>query len=185
VEKDGYAAQVKTLIVARDEVADFELPRASAGAGRVDGLYTLTITAARTCTLPAEFMQRTYPARITERTDGLVVDVTGPGFPDDLWPFNGFKGQRDGSAVRFTLVGDPSTVGTWHWGIDYSFMEYLDPVCYMGQACGRQRFLAYTGPATGTIGERSISTVFSGTVRLWGDQPAAQCTGAHRLEFTR
>jgi hypothetical protein len=184
VDRDGYVAQAKTLTVQRDEVADFELPRAGAAANGIDGLYTLTITAASSCTLPREFMQRTYQARITEKADGLLVEVDGLGIRNDVWP-NGFMGQRDGSTVRFDVVGDPNARTTWRWGSDYIFMEHLDDVCCMGQTCGRQRFLGYTGTATGTIGEGGISTVVNGTVRLWGDQPWAQCTGDHRLELVR
>jgi hypothetical protein len=181
VEKDGYVAQEKQLTVQRDEVVDFGLPRSNAAG--IDGVYTLTFTAAPSCTLLPEFMRRTYLARITEKAGGLLVEVDGPGFPSDFWRY-GFKGQRDGSGVRFDLIGDPNARNPWNYESDYLFVEYLDGGCLLGQACGPQRFLGYNGSATGTIGERSIATVFSGTVRLWGAQ-SAQCTGGHRLEFAR
>jgi hypothetical protein len=188
VEKDGYVAQAKTLIVQGDDVADFELPRGSAAAGSIDGVYALTFTAAPSCTmppgaLPPELMRRTYLARITEKADGLVVDVDGPGFPYDFWRY-GFKGQRDGSTVRFDLNGSPNSPNPWNWESDYLLMESLDGGCLIGQTCGPQRFLGYTGTATGTIGERSITMVFNGTVRLWGSG-VALCAGGHRLEFVR
>jgi hypothetical protein len=175
VEKDGYVAQEKPLTVQRDEVADFELPRSSAAAGSIDGVYTLTFTAAPSCTLPPELMQRTYLARITEKADGLLVELDGPGFPGDYLRY-GFKGKRDGSGVRFDVNGDPNFPNPWHYDSDYLFNERLDG----------PKFLAYTGTATGTTGDRSILTVFSGRVWLYdGLTTFAQCTGNHRLDFAR
>lgn len=182
VEKDGYVAQEKKLNVQRDETADFELPRNRGTAG-IDGVYTLTFTAGPSCTLPPELMRRTYLARVSEAAAGLLVELDGPGFPGD-WYLYGFRGKRDGSAVFFDIHGTPGDPVSDY---DYIFTESLDGSCSMLQPCGPgHRFLSFKGTATGSIGEKSISTVFSGMVLLYtGSATLAKCPGDHRLEFAR
>ena len=182
VEKDGYVAQEKKLSVQRDETADFELPR-NRGAAGIDGVYTLTFAAGSSCTLPPELSRRSYMARISEKADGLLVELDGPGFPGG-WYLFGFRGRRDGSSVQFDIHGTPGDPVSDY---DYIFTEWLDGSCSMLQPCGPgHRFLSFKGTATGSIGDGSISTVFSGTVLLYtGSATLAQCPGDHRLEFAR
>jgi len=161
-------------------------PPAAPTPASIEGVYNLTFVAAPSCVLPKEFMQRTYLARITEKADDLLVELSGPGFPEDFryfYPY-GFKGKRDGSAVRFDLHGDPCSLDPLCWDYEYLFREFPDGICSMGESCGSRRFLGYSGTATGTVGERSIPMVFRGTVRLWGAQNAA-CTGDHKLDLLR
>jgi hypothetical protein len=183
VEKDGYVAQERKLNVQRDDVANFEVVRHNPAAG-IDGVYHLTFTAAPSCALPAEFMRRIYLARITEKADGLLVELDGPGFPDG-WYLYGFRGTRNGAGVRFDIHGTPGDPVSDY---DYIFTEAIDGMCSMLQPCGpgQNRFLSFKGTAAGSIGDRSIPMVFSGTVLLYtGIGTLAQCPGDHRLEFAR
>ena len=70
---------------------------------------------------------------------------------------------------------------------EYIFNEAVDGFCQVlpgwWGSCS-DRYLDYTGTATGMIVDGNISTVFNGYVRLYGAQ-SAQCTGEHRLDFTR
>ena len=183
VEKDGYAGQERTVNVQRDEVANFEVVRRDPAAGNIGGVYTLTFTAAPSCALPAEFMRRTYLARITGQADDLLVELDGPGFPEG-WYLYGFRGRREGTAVSFDIHGTP---GDPVADYDYIFTEDIDGACSMLQPCAPgHRYLSFKGMATGSIGDRSIPTVFSGMVLLYtGTGTLAQCTGDHRLEFSR
>jgi hypothetical protein len=182
VEKEGYIAQERKVNVHGDGVADFDLARSGAPAG-IEGVYTLAFAAAPSCALPAEFMRRTYQARITETAEGLLVVLGGPGFEGD-WYLYGFRGKRDGSAVRFDVHGTP---GDPVADYDYIFTESLDGWCTMLNPCRTEhRYLSFQGTAAGSIGERSIPTVFSGMVLLYtGTRTLVQCNGDHRLEFVR
>ena len=182
VEKEGYVAQERKVNVHGDGVADFDLARSGAPAG-IEGVYTLAFAAAPSCALPAEFMRRTYQARITETAEGLLVELGGPGFPGD-WYLWGFRGKRDGSAVRFDIHGTP---GDPVADYDYIFTEVLDEWCSMLLPCKPgQRYLSFKGTAAGSIGNGAISTVFSGRVLLYtGSGTLAQCAGDHRLELVR
>jgi hypothetical protein len=200
VEKEGFVAQEKQLTVERDEVVGFELQRIITSTDSIDGVYTMTFTAAPGCALPPEVMQRKYLARITEKAgpppafgdlggrlpgtadykDGwLLVELDGLG---SCWFEGGFTGKREGSIVRFDIVGDPETL------LQYLFTEAVDGWCpgvnglWWGSCSGR--YLDYTGTATGMIVDGNILTEFNGDVRLYGAQ-SARCTGYHRLDFTR
>lgn len=183
VDREGYASQERKVSVQHDDVANFDVVRSGSGTG-IEGVYSLTFTAAPSCALPAEFVRRTYLARINEKADGLLVELDGPGLPGDGWYLYGFRGQRDGSAVRFDIHGTPNDPVADY---DYIFTEALDGFCSMLQPCGGvHRFLSFKGTAAGSIEDRSIPTVFSGTVLLYtGTGTLAQCSGDHRLEFTR
>jgi hypothetical protein len=110
--------------------------------------------------------------------------LDGPGFPRGGWYLYGFRGTRDGSAVQFGIHGTP---GDPVADYDYIFTEDIDGSCSMLQPCGPgHRYLSFKGMAAGSIGDRGISTVFSGTVLLYtGTGTLAQCTGYSRLEFSR
>ena len=182
VEKEGYAAQERKVSVQRDDMANFDVVRSGSGNG-IEGVYSLTFTAAQSCALPPAFTRRTYLARITEKADDLLVELDGPGFPGG-WYLYGFRGRRDGSAVRFDIHGTPGDPVSDY---DYIFTEALDGFCSMLQPCGPgQRFLSFKGTAAGSVGDRSIPTVFSGTILLYtGSATLAQCTGDHQLDFSR
>jgi hypothetical protein len=202
VEKDGFVAQEKQLTVERDEIVDFELQRITTP-NSIDGVYTMTLTADPSCALPPEILQRKYLARITEKAGPapafgdlggsfpnfteyengwLLVELAGPGF-GSCWFEGGFTGKREGSSMRFDIFGDPSTL------LEYLFNEAVGGFCPMPNFPGwwescSHNYLAYSGTATGTIVDGNIFTLFNGNVRLYGAQ-SAQCTGNHRLEFTR
>lgn len=113
VEKDGFVAQERQLTVERDEIVDFELQRISS-ADSIDGVYTLTFTAAPGCALSQEFRQRKYLARITEKAgpmppfgdlggrlpgaenDWLLVELEGPGIRRELLVRRRIHGQARG-----------------------------------------------------------------------------------------
>jgi hypothetical protein len=183
VAKEGYVAQERKLNVQRDDEANLEVVRDSSAADTIEGVYTLAFAAAPSCALPPAFMERKYLARIAAKPDGVLVELDGPGFPRGGWYLYGFRGKRDGSGVQFDIHGTP---GDPVADYDYIFTEAVDGMCSMLQPCSGQRFLSFKGAAKGSIGDRSIPTVFSGTVLLYtGTGTLAQCTGDHRLEFTR
>jgi hypothetical protein len=141
------------------------------------GEYTMTMTAAPSCSLPDSAMARTFNARLKESGRDLVAEL------DDQqhcvswgWPC-GFTGTKDAETVRFTLNGEyPRDDG-------YAF-EYL--------VNGEDTALAYIGTATGKMTDGSISVVLNGAVLLYAcrgfcsDRPLAWCDAAdHRIELVR
>jgi hypothetical protein len=116
------------------------------------GDYTLTMTAAASCSLPDYGMAQTYDMRVKERGHDLVVElVDQPHCVSWGWPC-GFTGTRDAEAVRFTLNGDyPADDG-------YVFDYEVD---------GEHTALAYKGTATGTLADNSITAMLDGDVRLY------------------
>lgn len=74
------------------------------GTSSIEGEYRLTVTASRSCSLPAEVRQRRYTARVTEAKPGYVtVALSGADFsfiPDELGGEAGFDGARNGDALR-------------------------------------------------------------------------------------
>jgi hypothetical protein len=117
-------------------------------------------------TPPATITQRTYRVRLSESPNGLVAELDGPGFPN-VWGWeDGFTGTRDGADVQFFIVDENA--------------EYV--VC---EDLGGGRELCFRGVATGRMTDRTISTVFSGSVSLYGPWPRPECTGDHQLVFTR
>jgi len=142
------------------------------------GMYTVTMTAAPSCSLPDYTVTRTYDGRLLGSDQDLVVlfdpydarFVAGRGSSGFGRP-SGFTGTRDGEAVRFTLHDDEST--------DYSFV-YL-------AAEGRE--LAYSGTASGTMSGSGIVATFTGTFELRSGQDhtvSAECHATdHRVELVR
>lgn len=174
-EKDGFEPVVKRWVGERDEELDFELRRIS-DSGDLRGVYRLTIAASSSCALPSEAMQRTYRARIEERDGNLIVFLEGADFVGS-WEgtgVTGFKGTRDGNAVRFEISSD--------FASDYYVVERFEP--------GRDVY--FSGTATGTAGGSRVNAAFSGTIAVrasgWAPPggPLGQCEAVdHRLEFVR
>jgi hypothetical protein len=168
VEHDGFYAQVKQLTVGTDGHVDVEL-QPLATAGDLTGTYRLTVTASRSCVLPAEVMQRSYDARILDTEQELWVRLSGANMV--TWAGEaGFTGHRDGNTVQF-VVRDTFDDG-------YNFIERIDP--------GRD--LYYAGTATGLAERTRIVATFTGRLVLRarsGGSSLSPCVGDHRFEFTR
>jgi len=140
------------------------------------GEYTVTMTAAPSCSLPDDAMTRTYRARLNERGQELEATFDDKQFVGVQGP-SGFAGTRDGEAVRFTLNGNYSLPG-------YSFVYEVSP--------GRE--LAYMGRAIGKMSDSGIVATLNGTVWVQGHggdpysniDVVAICTAAdHRMELVR
>lgn len=176
-ELAGYETAVQSLTVEHDEEISVEL-RASGAYRAIHGVYTLTFTASPSCTLPVEFMQRTYTARIEDGrvywlSDDLVVTVTGPNVISYGGQGAGFTGKLNGGAVAFTL----RDADDWP-APAYSLVERVGNLeAY------------FVGLATGTLTEKRIETTFGGTVSVWPSDyrsPPTVCAAAdHRLVFVR
>jgi hypothetical protein len=136
------------------------------------GEYTVTMRAAPSCSLPDYAMARTYSARLKKSGEHLAVEFDDPEFLSWGWPC-GFTGTRDGDTVRFTLNGGyPGPDG-------YSF-SYL---------VNGEVELAYTGTATGKMGDNGIAATLNGAVILYaygGTRELARCEAPdHRVEVVR
>jgi hypothetical protein len=163
---DGFESQVRRLTVAQDEGLDFQLRFSDSDFG---GMYRLVFSASPSCALPSEAMRRSYIAQIVETSPGsLSVVLSGAEFL--AFGEAGFTGRREGSIVRFEIASDLFD--------DPVFIELLDV----------NRSLAYSGTATGQVGDTFVTT-FSGLVvvrQLTQGGELTQCeAGDHRLEFTR
>jgi hypothetical protein len=138
------------------------------------GEYTMTMTAAPSCSLPDYAMARTYNARLKERGQDLVADFDDPNFVCGWWGC-GFTGTRDGEAVRFTL-------NSWEPGAtEYAFIYLVSPGTELG----------YIGTATGQMSDRVIATTFNGAVVLYAEgtyppKELARCDAPdHHMELLR
>jgi hypothetical protein len=132
------------------------------------GYYTLTMTAAPSCSLPDYAMKAVYRgALLTQSGEYLVVQF------DPYGPFEGgvFGGTVDGQSVRFTL---DETQGPY----DYYFVALVD-----------SSEVAYFGTAAGAKDDSGIVAAFSGTVRVSRQSDhatIATCVASdHRLEMVR
>lgn len=171
---DGYVAESRRLTVIHDEEMNLELHRAVDATG-ITGVYRLTFTASRSCSLPSEARQRSYSANVIEgrtigRREDLIVTLAGAEFV--VWGNEpGFVGLRGGDTVRFQIDTD--------WGGAYGLVELIDLT----------KELYYVGTATATLNERSIVGLFSGTLKLVDRHSRAtlgECQAIdHRIELTR
>jgi Carboxypeptidase regulatory-like domain len=162
VERDGYRSNVKRVMIARDDWINVEMRRVVTH--DISGAYTLTFTAAPSCTLPAEVRTRQYVANIFERDRQLFVKVTGGDFV--AWGGEvGFTGTIDGTAVHFVIRNT--------FDDDYNLIERI------GSAD-----LYYSGNATGEFTHNRIVAAFCGTMRYAG-APGAGCTADHSMELER
>jgi len=136
--------------------------------GASSGFYTVTMTAAPSCSLPDHAMTRSYTVLLKQ--DGQNVEA----LLDPYGPFEGnpgFSGTRDGETYRFTLNGDYPCPAE-----GYSFIHVLN-----GTEVG------YTGTATGTRSDHRIVASFDGKVLLYdhSDQTVLAICDAHdhRMEM--
>ena len=169
VERDGFRAQVKQMMVERDESVDFELDPIET-ADDLSGAYRLIVTASASCVLPPEVRQRSYDARILQMQRDLFVLLTGANLV--AWGGStGFIGSRDTNVVRFVVRG------TFDDG--YNFIEQIDSA--------PRRDLYYSGTAAGDADETRIVAAFSGKLELRsGLTTLAKCEATdHRFELTR
>lgn len=133
------------------------------------GYYTVTMTAAPSCSLPDYAMKGSYGGALLRQAGQDLVALFDPYGPFMGSP--GFTGKIDGQSVRFTLNGDQGASG-------YSFIPLVNGV-----------EVAYTGTAVGTMGAGGIVATFNGTVRLslQSDHTLfATCIASdHKMEFVR
>jgi hypothetical protein len=166
VGKDGYQQETRRLTVGQDGEIDVELRRTNAP-GDIRGIWSLTVVASPSCTLPPDMMQRTYSARIDETAKGITVDLSAAGSHGDGWDKWGFTGTRDATTLRF-ILGDPTS--------GYDTTENIDS----------SKSIWYVGTAVGPAADRKVSAVFSGKVFLWASGTTVECPADdHRLEFVR
>jgi hypothetical protein len=174
-ERDGFHAQVKQLIVERDESVDFELEPIDT-TGDLSGVYKLTVIASASCVLPPEVMQRSYDSSILQSGQDLVVRLTGANLV--VWGGQaGFAGTRDGHLVQF-VVRDTFDDG-------YNFIERIAGTSIDGTD------LYYSGTAMGEADQTRIVAAFRGRLDLRshgngsGIAPAKCEATDHRFELTR
>jgi hypothetical protein len=138
------------------------------GGANIDGQYTLTFTAAPSCSLPEEAKRRTYTATVAEAPPGHVtVTLGGAVLLQQLEP--GFDGTRSGDAVQFSIGS-----GNRRW-----VAERID---------GKDVF--FSGSATVTFAGGSATAPFNGGI--WVSAAGnifdwiADCTATdHMIEFVR
>jgi hypothetical protein len=132
----------------------------------IAGDYTLTFTAAPSCSLPADIARRRYTATIAEPRPGLLaVDLRDADF---AWGATShmvrFSGTRDGDELRFSIE--------------------------VGERVDTGRELSYYGTATATLADRSIGGTFNGHIWLNAagnlyDWLADCAAGDHTIDFVR
>jgi len=135
------------------------------------GHYSVTITAAPSCSLQDDAMTRTQTDALLRKSGQnleFLLDPYGPcegGQP-------GFVGTTDGDTVHLTLNGGYGVPG-------YSFVARVNDTVSVG----------YTGAATGTMGERGLATSVDGIVLLYhrSDHTVfASCDARdHRIELSK
>jgi len=128
------------------------------------GMYRVTITASRSCDLPAAAMQRTFEAEVLETGEWLyVLPTTGEFVTWGERP--GFAGTREGSSVEFRLT-------SYSRSTDYSLIEEIPGV---GE-------LHFDAVARGSMGDGEISATLDGKIEV----NSISCTASdHRLEMVR
>ena len=141
------------------------------------GDYQLTFTASPSCSLPAQFMKRTYQAHIRAWVNfpNVAVDVSGRTFFHD-WAV-GFGGTRNGDTVQFNIVG---------MGND-SFDDLFNS--HLAESIDGTTWLTYDGTAVASIRGNSITGTFNGQIALRQDASRAvlaECRATdHKIEFVR
>lgn len=152
-------------------------PAPPAPATNTVGDYQLTFTASPSCSLPTQFMIRTYRANIRAWTDypRVAVDVSGGTFFQD-WAV-GFDGTRDGDTLHFTIVG---------MGND-SFDDLFN--YHLAELVDGTKWLTYDGTAVATIRGNNVTGAFDGRISLL-DQTTrailAECRATdHKIDFVR
>jgi hypothetical protein len=150
---------------------------------RMDGTYTLTVTAGDGCSpafrgaqvapLPDDLKVRTYSARMNQVANSLTVDLTGP----TLQSTATFPGRIEpGSAIL--ALGD-AQLDLWYDGLWYANVtERLSPSTY----------LLLEGEAT--ISTTSLSGTLDGSLLLFdtakGIGPVAACrSNVHQFRLAR
>lgn len=153
-------------------------PAPPAPATDIVGDYRLTFTASPSCSLPTQFMKRTYSANIRAWTNypSVAVDVSGGTFFQD-WAV-GFGGTRDGDTLHFTIVG---------MGND-SFDDLFNS--HLAELIDGTKWLTYDGTAVASIRRNNITGAFNGQIALRDDDAArrvlAECRATdHTIDFVR
>ncbi len=137
----------------------------------IAGEYTLTLTASRSCSLPAAVSQRIYTAKVAESIWGVEVALSGADFLQGL---DYFAGTRNGDVIDFNIT----------FGMGSGMGEVIDQV----------KLLYFEGTARATIADGNIAGAFNGLISFYDDPsqlflPSARqlaCIAAdHRIEFVR
>lgn len=147
------------------------------------GDYHLTFSASPSCSLPREFMKRSYRANVKAWVNlpngvpNVLVEVSGGTFYQ-YWSV-GFQGRRDGDSVRFTIVGVVDDFGALIGG-DPGLAEVIDGT----------KWLTYDGSAVNTVAANNIETgTFDGLIKLRDAISGAtlvECRATdHKIEFAR
>jgi hypothetical protein len=107
-------------------------------ASDIVGDYQLTFTASPSCSMPPQFMERTYQAHIRAWVGypNVAVDVTGATLFQD-WAA-GFEGTRNGDAVQFDIVGMANDL------FSYSLAESIDGTGWLTSMVRPSRAFAAT-----------------------------------------
>lgn len=150
-------------------VAPTEPPPPASAVWEDLGAYSVTMTAAPSCSLPDYAMLETYDGRLKGSGQHLVATFDDSRFVAWEGPA-GFAGTRDGDTVRFTLNGDYFSPG-------YSFVYLVQD--------GTE--LTYTGTASGTMIGSNIVATLTGTVLLRSYHDLAELARCyatdHRMEL--
>jgi hypothetical protein len=179
---DGYLEYKERLRVTDHQTLD-TVPTLASPREVVEGIYTLTISAASECrsTLPDELMQRKYGADIAQIERGLIMTLTGPTFYS--------SGNRRYNWFRGTLYVDRMTFGLSsafyedYYGPRFSFPEVFDQLT-------STTFFSMSGSVVVTGNSTSKSGTLDGTIEALGPPPqfhriAACRSGGHRVDLVR
>ena len=150
--------------------------RTAVPASDIVGDYRLTFAASASCSLPTEFMKRTYDANVRAWVNypQVAVDVSGGAFLHECCV--GFGGTRDSDTVSFTIVG-LQTDDVFNY--DSGLAEVID----------HTKWLTYDGTAVAHIAANNITGTFDGLIKLrdaTSGATLAECRATdHKIEFVR
>lgn len=170
--KDGYEPESTTVDVAgATRTVYFRLYRTTVR-GELAGHYTLTVTVSPSCSnLPEPAREQAYDAHVV--TDGNSVHVLlGPNDRMVAWAGeSGFRGTREGDAVKFVITDD-------------LFGDY----CFIADIPGVGD-LYHSGEANGVFRDDTIVASFNGWIGLSPSSRATSTTSCqasdHQLVFRR
>jgi hypothetical protein len=165
LSKPGYEAESRRFTVTSHHTEEFAL-RLSTERPRVDGGFTLRVTAASECraSLPPELHSRTYSAAIAQDGPRLTVTLGRAAFPQDplLGPGNRFSGKVEPDRIIFFVDSyddDGSGTGVY----PPSVLEVLAAplhFSFYGRVVARRTADGYAGALDGAIARLRVLSVY-------------------------
>jgi hypothetical protein len=159
VSATGFESQTRESHLTSETLENFVLSPITTSTANIDGAWTITITAAASCTaLPEIARVRQYDATIEQLDARVIVNLSSPTITVYSTPVGG-SGTIVDRTLSFTITGDTGPI-VEPWG----FWDYPDFVDRLGPT----ELLAIVGGVEGTVAGSEIRGVMSGEIEYWG-----------------